>query len=128
MLDTHYLIWLATERHKLTAAERQLIEMEAETLSVSALSIWELRLKWRKAEAKAISQSLLTPQAALAFITESPINLEPLDGSTFGAALDPPLDHGDPFDEMLLVHAQQSGARLLTRDARLRGHPLALHS
>ena len=40
--------------------------------------------------------------------------------------LDPSLNHKDPFDEMLLVHAQRLGARLLTRDGRLAHHPVAL--
>jgi PIN domain nuclease of toxin-antitoxin system len=36
-----------------------------------------------------------------------------------------PLPHGDPFDEILLVQAQVEGLKLLTRDAKLVGHPLA---
>ena len=39
--------------------------------------------------------------------------------------LDTAADHGDPFDELLLVQAQVEGLRLLTPDARLRDHPLA---
>lgn len=41
------------------------------------------------------------------------------------AELIPPLTHKDPFDELLLVQAQEEGMRLLTRDAKLMGHPLA---
>ena len=33
--------------------------------------------------------------------------------------------HKDPFDELLLAQAQAEGMRLLTRDAKLTGHPLA---
>lgn len=36
------------------------------------------------------------------------------------------LDHKDPFDELLLVQAQEEGLRLLTVDRRLLGHPLAV--
>ncbi len=40
-------------------------------------------------------------------------------------ALDPPSPNFDPFDEMLLVHAQRLNARLLTRDDPLDTHPFA---
>jgi PIN domain nuclease of toxin-antitoxin system len=36
------------------------------------------------------------------------------------------MPHKDPFDEMLLIHAQQLGARFLTRDRLLVDHPLAI--
>jgi PIN domain nuclease of toxin-antitoxin system len=42
------------------------------------------------------------------------------------AGLDQPLGHNDPFDELLLVQAPEEGMRLLTRDARLAGHPFAI--
>ena len=42
------------------------------------------------------------------------------------SALEVPLDHKDPFDELLLVQAQEEGLRLLTVDRRLVGHPLAV--
>jgi PIN domain nuclease of toxin-antitoxin system len=37
-----------------------------------------------------------------------------------------PLPHKDPFDELLLMQAQEEGLRLLTREARLVAHPLAI--
>ena len=36
------------------------------------------------------------------------------------------LSYRDPFDELLLVQAQEEKLRLLTTDRRLIGHPLAL--
>ena len=40
--------------------------------------------------------------------------------------LETPLPHRDPFDELLLVQAQEEGLKLLTRDRLLTGHPLAV--
>ena len=37
------------------------------------------------------------------------------------------MDHSDPFDELLLTVAQETSRKLLTRDEKLRGHPLAFH-
>lgn len=41
-------------------------------------------------------------------------------------ALDVPLDHRDPFDELLLVQAQEEGLQLLMADRLLADHPLAI--
>jgi PIN domain nuclease of toxin-antitoxin system len=42
------------------------------------------------------------------------------------AELAQPLAHKDPFDELLLVQAQEEGMCLLTRDTKLIGHPFAV--
>ena len=50
----------------------------------------------------------------------------PLTGRHAAAELALPLGHKDPFDELLLVQAQEEGMRLLTRDAKLVGHPFSV--
>ncbi len=40
--------------------------------------------------------------------------------------LETPLDHKDPFDELLLVQAQEENLKLLTADRQLLDHPLAI--
>ena len=47
-------------------------------------------------------------------------------GRAEGTGRSRPLRHKDPFDERLLIQAQVEGMRLLTRDAALADHPLAL--
>ena len=39
---------------------------------------------------------------------------------------DIPLDHKNPFDELLLIQAQEEGLKLLTTDRWIIGHPLAI--
>ena len=39
-----------------------------------------------------------------------------------------PFAHTDPFDLLLLVQAQAEGIKLLTRDAKLLRHPLAVQA
>jgi PIN domain nuclease of toxin-antitoxin system len=124
LLDTHILVWLATERDKLTVAELAAIAA-AEALFLSAISIWEIRLKWRNSLPKALATGLVTPEAALAFVDSSPIKLVSLDAHDSARPLEPQPPHGDPFDEMLLAQADGLGAKLLTRDKHLRDHPLA---
>ena len=52
--------------------------------------------------------------------------LLPLTARHAAALLSQPLGHKDPFDELLLVQAQEEGMHLLTRDAKLIGHPFAV--
>ena len=52
--------------------------------------------------------------------------LLPLTARHAAAVLTHPIGHRDPFDEVLLVQAQEEGMRLLTRDEKLAGHPLAV--
>ncbi|MFL5285796.1 MAG: PIN domain-containing protein [Rhodopila sp.] len=59
----------------------------------------------------------------VAFAKAMDWELLPLTASHAAARLAQPLQHKDPFDELLLVQAQEEGMRLLTRDARLVGHP-----
>ncbi len=40
--------------------------------------------------------------------------------------LETPIPHRDPFDEMLLVQAQEEGLKLLTVDRQMVDHPLAM--
>lgn len=127
MLDTHVLIWLASDRSRLSAIERTAISDTANELIVSAISIWEVRTKSRATVRRGRGETLIDPRAILRFCSDrqiETISVEPEDCAT---ALIYPISHHDPFDEMILVHAQRVGARLLTRDRDLRHHPLAYH-
>lgn len=126
LLDTHFLIWLPTKPAKLTAAERDILSRTDHVLLVSALSIFELRTKWGVKGQRREREDRLDPGDALRFLAAVPIDVMPLDGTDFSTVLERPLAHRDPFDEMLLVHAQRLGARLLTRDRMLADHPAAL--
>lgn len=125
VLDTHILIWMANTPHEIAAAEQRAINA-AQSRHVSAASLWELRIKWRLRDRQGRRKGALDPAEAIAFIASNGIGVVPLEAADSLFALDPPIDHRDPFDEMLLVHAGRIGARLLTRDEKLRNHPLAL--
>ena len=125
MLDTHILAWLAIGRDRLTRHEREAIALHGGDLVVSTISIWELRLKWRSHPRRSAEDSLLTPDAALAFCEAREIPIIPFTAADAAHDLVPPPANSDPFDEALLGHAQRIGAALLTRDRNLVGHPLA---
>jgi PIN domain nuclease of toxin-antitoxin system len=125
LLDTHIAIWAALAPDKLTEAERRRLETTDAPLVLSAVSVWELRLKWHSFHISGSRKGPVAPATVVAFARAIGWELAPLTAVHAAAELAQPLGHKDPFDELLLVQAQEEGMRLLTRDARLIGHPLA---
>ncbi|QQV76613.1 type II toxin-antitoxin system VapC family toxin [Sphingomonas aliaeris] len=126
LLDTHFLVWLATLPDKITKREFLALERRTEPLIVSAISIWELRVKWHAYDPKRREKESIDPDTALSFAMANDFAMAPLEPSDCILRVDPPIPHKDPFDEMLLVHAYRLGARLMTRDRKLLGHPLTV--
>nr|WP_294545229.1 type II toxin-antitoxin system VapC family toxin [uncultured Rhodopila sp.] len=124
--DTHMVVWAALDPDALTAAERKHMAATDRPLVLSAVSVWELRLKWHSFHISGVRKGPLDPAAVVAFAQAMDWELLPLTAAHAAAGLDHPLGHKDPFDELLLVQAQEEGMRLLTRDARLAGHPFAI--
>ena len=124
LLDTQILIWLASERNKLNAREKAAI-VTADELLVSVLSLMEIRIKTRAERRRGKSLTLMSPADAIAFCAERKITIYSLVADDLAVTLEIDPSHGDPFDELMLAHAQALQVRLLTRDRKLRKHPLA---
>ena len=128
LLDTHIAVWLATDPAQLRADEvAAILEPENEIL-VSAVSIWEMRIKWMKRFQSGARKGPVDPRDLLSALRQMNIVVLPLAAEHASADLQVPLNQGDPFDNLLLTVAQEMGGRLLTRDAAMRGHPLAFHA
>ena len=95
-------------------------------LVLSAVAVWELRLKWRNLHISGGRKGPIDPAFVVAFAQAIDWELLPLTARHAAAELLQPLGHKDPFDELLLVQAQEEGMRLLTREAKLAGHPFAI--
>ena len=46
LLDTHFAIWTVVQPERLTPSELAMTSDRRNDIAVSAVSIWELRLKW----------------------------------------------------------------------------------
>jgi PIN domain nuclease of toxin-antitoxin system len=126
LLDTHIAFWLASDRLRLKPQEWALLQRPDVDLFLSAVAIWELRLKWGKLYSSGIPKGPISPVAALAVFTQLKLPIIPLLPEIAAAPLNQPMRHKDPFDELMLVHAQQLDMRLLTRDGKLKDHPLTI--
>lgn len=126
LLDTHIVVWAALDPRILSEAERRWIAEADALLVFSAVAVWELRLKWHGFHISGGRKGPVNPAAVVAFAARMNWEFLPLTARHAAAELTHPLEHKDPFDELLLIQAQEEGMRLLTRDAKLDDHPCAL--
>lgn len=125
LLDTHIAIWASLDPSSLSAVERKLMAASTSPLVLSAVSVWELRLKWHSLHISGSRKGPIGPGSIVTFAGAVGWELMALTARHATCSLSEPLAHKDPFDELLLVQAQEEGMCLLTRDAKLLGHPLA---
>lgn len=126
LLDTHIAVWVAMATEKLNQVERSLMADAEGPFLLSAISLWELRLKWSSLDPSGTPKGPLAPEDMLAFVEAIGWTMLPLTARHAAETLVIPIPHRDPFDEMLLIQAQVEGVRLLTRDGRLLSHPIAI--
>ena len=126
LLDTSYLFDFMDRPGKLLDSERRFLSARGTEFYVSAVSIWEMRLKHNTRHPSGERKSRFSPDDVLTALEDQDVTLLPMTVRHAACGLDVPLDHKDPFDELLLVQAQEEGLRLLTVDRRLAGHPLAV--
>ena len=114
LLDTCTLLWSAFEVKKLSKQSTHLIEDPDNVLFLSAVSVWEIEVKYRSGKIK------LNDRSPKEFIAEARKKLDLYDLSfDVNAALLhehlPPI-HRDPFDRMLICQANEHNLTLLTPD------------
>ena len=124
LLDTHIALWLVRDPSVLRPAELAAIERNEPV--VSAISLWELRLKWDRVTAAGMRKGPADPVDIRTGLDILGIGIVALTPDQAIASLKYPMPHRDPFDEILLIQAHELGARLLTRDRLLINHPLAV--
>jgi PIN domain nuclease of toxin-antitoxin system len=112
LLDTHLLLWGASEPNHLPAAARAMIEEPEHQLVFSAASLWEIAIKNSlgrtdfRADPALLRRGLLdNGYTELAITGRHAVAVAGL----------PPL-HKDPFDRMLIAQATADGLLLLTVD------------
>ena len=126
LLDTYYLYGLMAARGQFSETERRFFDEHEAQLYVSAVSIWEMRLKYHARQSSGERKSPFDPNEVIVALERQKAVLLSLTIGHAARELDTPLDHKDPFDELLLIQAQEEGLKLLTTDRWIIGHPLAI--
>jgi PIN domain nuclease of toxin-antitoxin system len=114
LLDTHVVIWMATDPGRLPASLRAAIET-AETRFVSHVSAWEIQIKHEKHGVRFNFSLDDLEQTMKAFsCTELPLqysDIRRLDRMRFL--------HPDPFDRLLMSQASSRSVHLATLDQNI---------
>ena len=117
LLDTHYLIWAITETSKLSKNVKIIIENPKNTILVSAISFWEISLKFSLGK---LDLGPLQPenfQTACEQMGCEILDLNAETSSTYHQLL--PKYHTDPFDRMLIWQAIKNNYTLISDDVNV---------
>lgn len=109
LLDTHLLLWWMASDPSLSNQARALIADPANTIFVSAVSLWEI---WLKAS---IGKLRIAPEFEERLSTESFESL-PLTAKHVRQIASLAWHHRDPFDRMLVAQALADNMTLLSAD------------
>jgi PIN domain nuclease of toxin-antitoxin system len=122
LLDTHIFLWMQRSPARLKSA-RDLIEDEQTTVLLSAVSSWEIAIKWRLGK-------LPLPEPPDRYVPDrmqrSAIQALPVRHSHALAVAELPSHHADPFDRLLIAQALLEGIPLATADPAFRAYDTEL--
>jgi PIN domain nuclease of toxin-antitoxin system len=120
LLDTHAVVWLASDQDKLTENAKGLIRSNAGQIYLSVVSAWEIsilhkcnRLKLPVEPEKYVDR----------LIEQHGLNEVPLERKVVQLSVRLPDIHNDPFDRILIALCQQKGWMLLSKDKVIPKYP-----
>lgn len=119
LLDTHIVLWLATDPERVPRAVRATIT-DADTVLVSAASSYEIAQKARLGRLPHGGRVLRRWSALLDGLYATELALT---GPHMRIAGELDWEHRDPFDRMLVAQAQIDGLIIVTADERIRSYP-----
>jgi PIN domain nuclease of toxin-antitoxin system len=115
LLDTHALLWWASNDRRLSSKVRRRVADPAKVVLVSAASAWEIATKVRLRKL-----TWTAPDSVESYCIGQGFKLLPMTFAHGERAGSWPLDHGDPFDRMLAAQAEMEGLPLATDDPRIK--------
>jgi len=115
IIDTHVLLWALFEPRRIGSTAKKTIEAVSNEVFVSALSFWEISLKYQlgKLELSGCLPDDLPEQAR-----SMGLEIEEVNADLLASFYRLPVEkHKDPFDRLLAWQAIQKGLVLITKDA-----------
>ena len=120
ILDTHTLVWMASDPEKLSKPAADIIQKFQSSLLVSAVSAWEIALLYKRGR-------LLLPVPPDLFVGKAlvrhGIQELPITRNVALAAVALPDIHNDPFDRILVAEALERKCRIISKDAIIPTYP-----
>lgn len=113
LLDTSAFVWSLDEREKLNNSARRTLQEGDQEVFLSAVSSWEIVIKWSLGKLKLPKPPAeLIPEA----LTRFPAQSLPVTHNHSLAVAELPRHHNDPFDRMLIAQARSEKMVLMTAD------------
>jgi PIN domain nuclease of toxin-antitoxin system len=125
LLYTHVAIWSLTARSRIPPAILAFIENDQNEVYVSVSSLCEIAIKSRLRRS---SLSTLTSTEARDGFQQADFTLLDIRPDHAIAVEALKLDHGDPFDRLILAQAISGGLQLVTKDRKLAAYGLGVIS
>lgn len=116
LLDTHAFICMSSDPNRLSPRVRRLLEDEANAVSVSIISYWEMAIKISLGKLDLGTNWMRRLQA---FMRDNAVSSLPIRSDHLTALVSLPFHHRDPFDRMLVAQSQAERMSLVSRDANL---------
>jgi len=117
LLDSHTLLWWLIGDPRLSRRAQEVIERAADSIFVSAASIWEIAIKTAKGKLRLPggAEDRIRNEMTAAGFVELPVTWD----HAFAVRL---LDahHLDPFDRLLIAQSRIEGLIIVTNDKLLR--------
>jgi PIN domain nuclease of toxin-antitoxin system len=119
LLDTHAILWVATDDPKLSARIAGLINQSEHDFFVSAVSAWEITIKQQLGK-------LPLDIALTDIVMKADYRTLDLSFASHMQASALPLHHKDPFDRMLIAQALEHDMPLITADRDIARYNLTI--
>ncbi|MEK6747289.1 MAG: type II toxin-antitoxin system VapC family toxin [Pseudomonadota bacterium] len=119
LLDTHVLLWAATLDKKLPKEILDILQNKDFDVSYSVICVWELVIK----EAK---EKITLPDNFFLELPNLGFNCLSIKEAYIHTLRKIPVNHGDPFDRMLIAQAMTENMTLITCDKKLTDYPVKI--
>lgn len=119
LLDTHLLLWCASEPSKLSQEAIRLINNPSHCLYFSAVSIWEVTIK----QGLNRDDFSVDPYLLRRGLIDNGFIELPITSQHTLNIINLPSIHKDPFDRLLIAQAEVEGFLLLTHDNLVAQYP-----
>jgi PIN domain nuclease of toxin-antitoxin system len=113
LLDTHVLIWWLLDLPSLSSSARAVISDDRNEIFVSAVSAWEIAIKFKQGKLPEAAVFMADLEGAIAAAGFAPLSVTIKEGERAGSL---PLHHRDPFDRMLIAQAQSERLTLISNE------------
>lgn len=123
LLDTHVLAWAVGDPSRLSKVARKALENPRNERLVSAVSIWEMSIKFSKGKWPEVESFMDEEQFQDDITRLSAVELPIRSRATRVAGLFSQV-HQDPFDRLLVAQAILEGVAIISKDEALDAFPV----